>query len=123
MQTTAGSVAVVEDDAAMRRSIEYLLIARGYTVSTFESAEAFLESAAIGSAVGLVLDIHLPGMSGIDLQTRLLAMKSRMQVVFVTAYDDDAVRLKALALGCVDFLQKPFDSSRLIQALERAMSS
>jgi FixJ family two-component response regulator len=123
MQTTAGSVAVVEDDAAMRRSIEYLLIARGYTVSTFESAEAFLESAAIGSAVGLVLDIHLPGMSGIDLQTRLLAMKSRMQVVFVTAYDDDAVRLKALALGCVDFLQKPFDSSRLVQALERAMSS
>jgi FixJ family two-component response regulator len=123
MQTTAGLIAVVDDDAATRQSIERLLQARGYTVSTFESAEAFLQSALIKSATGLVLDIHLKGMSGIELRRRLTAAKSRIPVVFITAYDDDATRIEALEVGCVDCLQKPFAADRLTDALERGGKS
>jgi FixJ family two-component response regulator len=119
MPTTAGLVAVVDDDAATRHSIERLLQARGYGVRTFESAEEFLESALMKSATGLVLDIHLKGMSGIELRRCLSAAESRIPVVFITAYDDDATRIEALAVGCVDCLQKPFAADRLTEALER----
>jgi FixJ family two-component response regulator len=71
-QTTAGVIAVVDDDASTRRSIKRLLEARGYTVSTFESAEEFLASALINSATGLILDIHLGGMPGICIAASLI---------------------------------------------------
>ena len=119
MRTTVGLVAVVEDDAAMRKSIERLLHASGYTVSTFASAEEFLQSALVDAAMGLVLDIHLGGMSGIELRRRLSAAKSTIPVVFITAFDDDATRVEALAVGCVDLLYKPFETHQLIEALKR----
>jgi FixJ family two-component response regulator len=119
MHTTAGLVAIVEDDAATRKSLVRLLRASGYTTTAFASAEEFLQSADVGSAVGLVLDIHLGGMSGIELRRYLLAARSTIPVVFITAHDDEATRVEAFAVGCVDYLQKPFDSSRLISALER----
>lgn len=71
MQTTLGLVAIVEDDAPMRRSIERLLRASGYATAAFGSAEEFLHSGLAGQALGLVLDLHLPGMSGIELRRRL----------------------------------------------------
>jgi FixJ family two-component response regulator len=119
MHTTAGLVAIVEDDAATRESLVRLLRASGYTTTAFASAEEFLQSADVGSAVGLVLDIHLGGMSGIELRRYLLAARSTIPVVFITARDNEATRAEAFAVGCVDYLQKPFDSSRLISALER----
>ena len=120
MQTTSGVVAIVEDDAAMRKSIERLLRANGYSTIAFASAEEFLQSAIVDSATGLVLDIHLEGMSGIELRRRLSAAGSTIPVVFITAHDDDVTRREALAVGCVDYLQKPFEAMRLTQALERA---
>lgn len=119
MQTTLGVVAIVEDDAAMRKSIGRLLDAGGYSPNAFASAEEFLQSAIIDSAVGLVLDIHLPGISGIELRRHLRAAGSTLPVIFITAFDDDATRAEALAAGCVEYLQKPFDASRLTDALER----
>ena len=119
MRTTVGLVAVVEDDAAMRKSIERLLDASGYTASTFASAEEFLQSALVDSFMGLVLDIHLGGMSGIELRRRLSAAKSRIPVVFITAFDDDATRIEAHAVGCVDLLYKPFETHQLIEVLKR----
>ena len=119
MHTTPGMVAIVEDDAAMRRSLERLLQAHNYATVTFASAEEFLASTIVDSAIGLVLDIHLEGMSGIELRRRLSAAKPMLPVVFITAYDDEATRREALAAGCVDYLQKPFDASRLIESLER----
>jgi FixJ family two-component response regulator len=121
MHTTAGLVAVVDDDAAMRKSIERLLRASGYTTTAFASAEEFLESGIVDSAIGLVLDIHLGGMSGIELRRCLSAARSTIPVVFITAYDDEATRVEALASGCVDYLQKPFDANRLTEALKRGM--
>ena len=119
MHTTVGLVAIVEDDAAMRKSLERLLRASGYTTTAFASAEEFLQSAIVGSAIGLVLDIHLGGMSGIELRRHLSAAGSAIPVVFITAFDDNATRAEAVAVGCVDYLQKPFEASRLTNALER----
>jgi FixJ family two-component response regulator len=123
VHTTAGVVAVVEDDAGMRKSIERLLHANDYATVTFESAEDFLDSPLAGSVAGLVLDVGLPGMSGIELCRHLLATGSKLPVVFITARDDKATRVEALAAGCVEFLQKPFDPFRLTEALQRAMKS
>ena len=119
MHTTLGMVAIVEDDTAMRRSLERLLQASGYTTTAFASAEEFLERTIVEEAIGLVLDIHLGGMSGIELRRRLLAAKSPLPIVFITAHQDEATRREALAAGCVDYLQKPFNANRLIEALAR----
>jgi FixJ family two-component response regulator len=119
MHTPGGLVAIVEDDDGMRKSIERLLQAHRYTTAAFASAEEFLQSTNVDSAMGLVLDIHLGGMSGIELRRRLAAMHSRLPVVFITAHDDKRTHAEAVALGCVDFLLKPFDSDRLIRALEQ----
>jgi FixJ family two-component response regulator len=121
METTVGVVAIVEDDAAMRKSLERLLEVYGYATTAFASAEEFLLSAVAGSAVGLVLDIHLGGMSGIELRRHLLAAGSEIPVVFITADDNEAMGAEARAIGCIDYLQKPFEASRLMQAVERGM--
>lgn len=113
---------IVEDDAAMRRSIERLLQASGYATAAFANAEEFVQSAVADSAMGLVLDIHLGGMSGIELRRRLKAARSQLPVVFITAHDDEALRAEAIALGCADYLQKPFEAARLTHALERGRS-
>ena len=119
MQTTHGLVAIVEDDAPMRKSIERLLRACNYTTVAFASAEEFLHSGVADRAFGLVLDIQLAGMSGIELRRRLLAAGSTLPVVFITAFDDETLRAEALALGGVDCLQKPFEAHLLTEALQR----
>jgi FixJ family two-component response regulator len=115
-------VAVVEDDPAMRRSLERLLRANGYTTTALSSAEDFLQSGVGDHAVALILDIHLGGMSGIELRRRLLAAGSQLPVIFISAYEDQAIRAEALATGCLDFLIKPFEPSRLMDALTRCMN-
>jgi len=119
MQTTHGLVAIVEDDAPMRRSLERLLRASNFSTIGFASAEAFLESGIADRALGLVLDIHLEGMSGIELCRRLSAAGSKLPVVFITAFDDEATRAEALAVGGVDCLHKPFEAHQLTEALLR----
>ena len=83
----------------------------------------FSGAAIADHAIGLVLDIHLGGMSGLELRRRLLAAGATIPVVFITAFDDEATRKEACALGYVDYLQKPFEASRLIGALERGGKS
>jgi FixJ family two-component response regulator len=119
MQTLSGMIAIVEDDPATRKSIKRLLQANGYTTTAFASAEEFLRSPIIDGAIGLVLDIHLGGMSGIDLRRHMSEAHSTIPVVFITAHDDEATRRRALAVGCVEILHKPFEATRLIDALER----
>jgi len=120
---TAGVVAIVEDDAAMRKSIERFLQANDFETIAYASAEEFLNCPLADNTTGLVLDIHLPGMSGIELRRRLLAAGSKLPVVFITAHDDKATHDEALAAGCVAFLQKPFDPCRLTEALQQAMKA
>jgi FixJ family two-component response regulator len=102
----------------MRKSLVRLLQAHEYSTAEFASAEEFLGSGVAGSAIGLVLDIHLGGMSGIELRRQLVADGSQLPVVFITAFDDDTTRAEATALGCVAYLKKPFETGRLIGALE-----
>ena len=107
MHTLGGLVAVVDDDAAMRTSVERLLRASGYTTVAFASAEEFLRSGIADRAIGLVLDIHLGGMSGIELRRGLLDAGATIPVIFITAFDDEATRRQALALGCAGISRSP----------------
>jgi FixJ family two-component response regulator len=113
-------VAIIDDDPAMLKGIERLLQASGYTPEAFSSAEAFLERASATEATCLVLDIHLGGISGIELRRRLSASGSKLPVIFITAVDDAATHQKASEAGCVAYLLKPFRARELIKAIRQS---
>jgi len=115
-------VAVVEDDPSTRRSLDRLLSAAGFATEAYASAEAFLEAAAERRSDCLVLDIHLLGMSGIELRRRLVASGANIPVIFITAVDEDALECEALRAGCVAYLHKPFPAQHLVGAIKRALS-
>jgi len=113
-------VFVVDDDPGTLRGVERLLKARGFDTEVFDSAEAFLDVAAPRSAVCVILDIHLKGMSGIELTHRLASSGRAIPVIIMTAHDTDALRRTALNAGCIAYLCKPFSASSLIDAVSRA---
>ena len=114
-------VAVVDDDPSVRESLPELLRDFGFSTRTFASAEEFLESGSAASTRCLILDVAMPGMSGLELQEALRARPVRSPVVFITGQWDDAVRPRALELGAVDCLFKPFSDAALIGALHAAL--
>jgi FixJ family two-component response regulator len=114
------TIAIVDDDASMLKGIERLLGAYGFITKAFTSAEAFLNLEAAASVDCLLLDIHLSGMSGIELRRHLSASGCRLPVIFMTAFDDEATRAKAQQAGCVAYLHKPFVANLLIGAIEKA---
>jgi len=114
-------VAIIDDDPGVLRSIERLLKAHKYQTAIFTSAEAFLDDTAASAATCLILDIHLGGMSGIDLRHRLTASGSRLPVIFISAVDDETVHDEAVATGCVAYLHKPFLADVLIGAINKAL--
>ncbi len=114
-------VAIVEDDTAMLKGVEGLLNAHGFVTETYASAEAFLERAAVSKASCLVLDIHLGGISGIELRRQLAAAGSRLPVIFMTAVDSEIIQRQAVEVGCIAFLHKPFPSGHLIEAIGKAV--
>jgi FixJ family two-component response regulator len=101
-------VAVVDDDPSMLRATENLLDASGFATKVFASAEEFLKQGGAAQVDYLLLDIHLGGISGIELRRRLKASGSTLPVIFMTALEDEAARDEALRAGCVAFLRKPF---------------
>lgn len=113
-------VYVIDDDPSLLRALRRLLGAGGFRVCTFSSAEEFLESAKPTPAC-LVLDVHLGGLSGLDLQERLFAAGRRIPAVFITAHDDAITRERARRAGAVDYLRKPFDDESLIAGIKRAL--
>jgi FixJ family two-component response regulator len=120
LEGLARTVAVVEDDPGMRRSLERLLNAYGFAIEGYSSAEKFL-SRNIGSEVGcIVLDIHLEGMTGLELRQRLKHSGCELPVVFITAVDDEKLELEAVQAGCLAYLHKPFPASLLIAAVTKA---
>jgi two-component system CheB/CheR fusion protein len=117
-------IVVVEDHASVRKTIERILKAGGFAVIPFGSAEAALEADAAASADCLVLDISLPGMSGLELYRRLALHSKGMPTVFTTAGDDPAVREEAEKLAGVGrYLPKPFVGTDLLHAVTRALGS
>jgi len=113
------TIAVVDDDPDMLKAIGRLLAAHGFRSEIFASAEAFLARNWALEPACLVLDIHLGGMSGIDLQRRLMASGSRLPVIFITAVEDEAARREAMSAGCA-YLRKPFTARLLIGAIAEA---
>jgi FixJ family two-component response regulator len=115
-------VCVVDDDASLRRSLRNLLTSVGFRVQTFESAEAFLESADRERVGCVVLDVRMSGMSGIDLLRHVAATGSRIPVIMLTAHADDDTRRRSLEAGAVAFLEKPVRTAALLDAVRAAMS-
>lgn len=116
-------VYLVEDDSAVRESLALLLQLRGYSAIGFDSAEAFLAAGRLQRPACALLDVRLPGMSGLDLQKQLKEQGSDLPVVVMTAHGDVATARRALREGAVDFLEKPIDESDLLAAVSIALQS
>jgi FixJ family two-component response regulator len=111
------TIAVVEDDPGMLQGLNRLLLAHGFRVERFTSAESFLDDIVGCEAKCLLVDIHLGGISGIDLKRRLTSSGNRLPVLFMTAIDSEATRQEAFDAGCVAYLRKPFLAKLLIDAI------
>jgi FixJ family two-component response regulator len=120
MQTPAGVIAIVEDDFGMREALTRMLKAAGFEARGYDSAEAYLEAQSARPGC-LVVDIHLPGASGIDLQRRLTEDGEACPVVFITAHDTPRLRREAEEVGAIAFLAKPFEGRLLLGAVREAL--
>ena len=113
---------VVEDDAAIRRSLERLLGSAGFSPVLYESAVGFL-GAAQGLSTGCVLlDIRMPDMDGLELQTRLNRLGFALPIIVMTGHGDVQIAVQAMKAGALDFIEKPFDDDRLLGAIEQALA-
>jgi two-component system response regulator TtrR len=117
--TTASTVYIVDDDEAVRDSLRWLLEANTYRVKAFASAEAFLSEYREDQPGVLIVDVRMPGMSGLQLQEELLARKSLMPVVFITGHGDVPMAVNTMKKGAVDFLEKPFNETDLREIVSR----
>jgi FixJ family two-component response regulator len=114
-------ISIIDDDISVRVALASLVRSLGYVARTFESAEAFLGSAELAETSCIVTDIQMPGMSGLDLNSRLKAAGSTVPLVFITAFPEDHVRARAEAGGAFGFLAKPFDGQALIGLITSAV--
>lgn len=114
------TITIVEDDGSLNLAVSRLLEAFGFTTRSFTTAAALLADPAAYAADCLVLDVHLPDMTGFELQRQLAAAGSTMPVVIITAHDDAMHRRAALEIGAYAYLIKPFSSSSLLDAVNRA---
>ncbi len=116
-------IAIVDDDDAVREALKNLARSLGYHASTFASAHEFLNSEQISDISCLVSDVQMPGLSGIELQDRLIAEGHRIPIIFITAFPDEAVRTRAMKGGARAVLSKPIDSHQLVDHLEKALQA
>ena len=114
-------VAIIEDDESYRVAVRRLLKSAGFSVQSFASAEDFLNSGEQRETGCLIADIRMPGMSGLDLQSKLNSDHCPIPTIFITAHGDEKMRLQAMRGGAVKFLAKPFDGEVLIEAVRVAL--
>ena len=116
-------VAVVEDDESYRAAVQRLLKSAGFSAQSFASAEDFLSSGRQRETGCLIADIRMPGMSGLDLQSKLNSDHCPIPTIFITAHGDEKMRLQAMRGGAVKFLAKPFEGEILLEAVRVALES
>lgn len=116
-------ISIVDDDLSVREAAESLVRSLGYNAMTFSSAEEFLESGRVEATACLISDIHMSGLSGAELQERLIADGHCMPIIFVTAYPDEKLRGRVLRAGAIGYLGKPFNEDRLIECLDTALKN
>lgn len=114
-------ISIVDDDDALRKSLDNLIRSVGWRAQVFPSAEAFLSSNQVPAPDCLILDIRLPGISGLKLQRQLAETNSDMPIIFITAHEDEDQRVRALEAGAVAFLYKPFYEEALLNAIDAAL--
>jgi FixJ family two-component response regulator len=112
-------VMIVDDETSIRRAARRLIKTFGLAVETFASADDFLASGRIAATACLVLDVHMPGLSGLELQTRLIRSEHHIPIIFITAFADEAAR--ALAAGACRYLVKPFEEDDLLDGIRQAL--
>ena len=122
MMAVAPMVFVVDDEPSVRRSLTRLLASAGFTVEAFASAREFLARAPYAGPCCLVLDVRMPGLSGLELQETLAAAGRRMSIVFVTGHVDVPMSVRAMKRGAADLLTKPVDDKVLLAAIQRALA-
>jgi FixJ family two-component response regulator len=116
-------IAIVDDDAAVRVALEGLLRSAGLTARAFDSAERFIESGQQFQIGCLIADIRMPGMSGLELQSKLNSEQCRIPIIFITAHGDAQMRMQALRAGAVEFLAKPFNDEVLLETVRAALEN
>ena len=121
MSEPEATIFVVDDDPSVRRGLERLLRTAGHRVESFASAREFLERPEHDGPRCLVLDVRMPGQSGLDLHDRLVASGRDIPVIFITGHADVPMAVRAMKAGAVDFLSKPFDDSELLGAARQAL--
>ena len=114
-------VVVVEDDESVREATKHLLRLLGYATASFASAEDFLKSGRVPDTSCLITDVHLPGMSGVELQSRLILDGHCLPIIFVTAFPEEAIRARVLRDGALCYLSKPLQEQSLIACLDQAL--
>jgi FixJ family two-component response regulator len=115
-------ISIVDDDESVRDALESLLKSVGYRAEVFASAQEFLRLGHHEDAKCLILDVRMPGLSGLELQRQLVASGSSIPIIFITAHGDEAARAQALAAGAVAFLRKPFTEEALLSAVQTALA-
>jgi FixJ family two-component response regulator len=118
---SAPLISIVDDDESIREATKGLVRSLGYQAATFSSAEDFLQSDSVDSTSCLITDVQMPGLSGIDLQRRLIDRGTQMPTIFITAFPGDPTRALAMKAGAVGYLGKPFSEESLIQCLNSAL--
>ena len=122
MSATGVLIAVVDDDESVRRATRRLLRAAGFEVETYSCGTEFLDAVKQRRPGCVIVDLHMPGMSGLEVQSTLAASGFQMPVLFITAYDDPGARDRALQAGAVSYLRKPFSEETLLEAIDSAVS-
>jgi FixJ family two-component response regulator len=116
-------IAIVDDDGSVRSAMRLLLRSFGYHSIAFESAEEFLHSSSVQDVSCVVTDVKMPGMTGVELQHCLITTGHRLPIIFMTAFPEESVKLRALSAGAHGFLTKPCDPQSLINCVETALQS
>ena len=116
-------ICIVDDDESVLEATTCLVRSLGYNAVTFSSAEEFLDSGCVKGTACLITDVQMPGLSGPELQDRLIADGYRTPVIFVTAYPEDTLRGRVLKAGAIGYLSKPFNDELLIECLDKALNN
>lgn len=122
MNAATPTVFIIDDDSSVRDAVSLLLRTDGLNVATFASAAAFLEAITVQQPGCLVLDVRMPGMSGLDLQKQLQARGFGMPILFMTGHGDVPMAIRAMKAGAFDFLEKPFQGAKLLERVREALA-
>jgi FixJ family two-component response regulator len=115
-------ISIIDDDVSVRIAVSRLVRSLGYLAHAYASADEFLNSRHAGDSSCVIADVQMPGTTGVELQKVLNEQEPSLPIIFITAFPEDSIRAQALKAGAVDLLSKPFNGTKLIECIERALN-